>query len=95
MKVKIRYLGPVRMILNKKEEEVEVPIKATLADLMSKLVGLYGDSFKEEVFEPDGKIRDGLVVTINGIAVGQLGGTKMRLNEGDAITLLPFFAGGG
>ena len=96
MKVKIRYLGPVRVMLNKKEEEMEVPVKITLVELLSKLSGLYGDRFREEVFESDSKrIREGLVVTVNGIAIGQLSGVKTELKEGDAITLLPFFAGGG
>lgn len=96
MRVKVRYLGPIRVILNKKEEEVDVPLKTTLTDLLGRLSGLYGDLFREEAFESDGKtIKDGLVITVNGIAVNQLGGVRTRLNEGDAITLLPFFAGGG
>jgi len=83
-------------MLNKKEEELIVPNKTTLIESLNKLASLYGEPFKDEVFESNTKtIREGLVITVNGIAVNQLGGLKARLNEGDTITLLPFFAGGG
>ena len=96
MKIRVRYLGPVRVLLNKKEEELEVPVKTTLIEFLDRLASLYGDAFREEVLETNSKaIREGLVVTVNGIAVNQLGGVKARLNDGDAVTLLPFFAGGG
>ena len=96
MRVKIRYLGPVRVLLNKKEEVVELPVKVTLAELLNKLSKLYGSGFNEEVFDSDSKrIREGLVVTVNGIAISQLNGIRTELKEGDAVTLLPFFAGGG
>ncbi|UCH01964.1 MAG: MoaD/ThiS family protein [Candidatus Bathyarchaeota archaeon] len=95
MKVKVRYLGPIRVMLNKKEEGLDVPQKTTLLGLLERLAKVYGESFVKEVYEPKGKIREGIVVTINGTAVGQLGGLKRQLNEGDAITILPFFAGGG
>ncbi len=32
---------------------------------------------------------------VNGVAVGQLGGPGVKLKEGDIVTILPFFAGGG
>jgi len=40
-------------------------------------------------------IREGMVITINGIALGQLGGLSAQLRDGDEVMLLPFFAGGG
>lgn len=96
MKVKVRYLGPVRVLLNKKEEEIDVPVRITLVELLNKLSSLYGNLFREEIFESGNKrIREGLVVTVNGIAIAQLSGIGTELKEGDAVTLLPFFAGGG
>ena len=96
MRIRVRYLGPIRVLLDKKEEELDVPLKTTLIDFLNRLVNMYGDSFREEVLEPSGKTtREGLVVTVNGVAVNQLRGLKTLLKEGDAITLLPFFAGGG
>ena len=96
MRVKVEYLGPIRVTLNKKEEIVEIPVKTTLQDLLNRLSSTYGKWFREEVFESKGKkIRDGLIVTVNGIAAGQTGGLKTILGEGDVVAILPFFAGGG
>lgn len=96
MKVKVQYLGPVRVRLNKKEEQVEVPGSLSLLSLLQRLCDSYGEWFRKEVLDDDGKnIGKGLVVTVNGIALGQVGGVEAKLKEGDIITLLPFFAGGG
>ena len=96
MKVKVQYLGPIRAMLKKREDEVEVSLRTTVSELLRKLSGTYGRGFEEEVFEANEEsIRDELIVTVNGRAIGQLEGARTRLNAGDVITLLPLFAGGG
>jgi len=96
LKIKVQYLGPVRVMLNKREEEVEISLKTTVYELLRKLSNAYGKAFEEEVFEDDRKnIRDGLVVTVNGKAIGQIDGVQTELKAGDVITMLPLFAGGG
>ena len=96
MRVKVKYIGPARVMLKKKEEDVEVSLKTTLSELLDKLANVYGEGFRNEVFEDDGKeVSKGLVVTVNGIAIGQLDGIQTKLREGDVVTLLPFLAGGG
>ena len=96
MKVKVQYLGPIRAMLNKREEEIEVTLKTTIYELLRKLSSVYGKAFEVEVFEDDRKnIRDGLIVTVNGKAIGQLNGVGTGLKVGDVVTLLPLFAGGG
>lgn len=96
LNIKVQYLGPIRAMLNKREEEVEISLKTTVYELLRKLSDIYGKGFENEVFEDDGKnIRDGLIVTINGKAIGQLSGIRTGLKGGDIITLLPLFAGGG
>ena len=96
MKVKVQYLGPIRIILKKKDEEVDVSIQTTVYELLKKLANAYGKTFEQEVFEDDGEnLRDGLIVTVNGKAVGQLNGIRTGLKLGDKVTLLPLFAGGG
>ena len=96
MKVKVRYLGPIRAMLNKREEEVEVSLKTTIHELLRKLSDTHGKTFEREVFEDDGEnVRDELIVTVNGKAIGQLNGMRTGLKLGDAVALLPLFAGGG
>lgn len=83
-------------MLNKKREDVEVPSVTTVVTLLKQLANKYGEAFEGEVFEEEGKVvREGLIVTVNGRAIGQLQGINTRLNVKDVVTLLPLFAGGG
>jgi molybdopterin converting factor small subunit len=96
MKVRVYYLGPVRVRLNKREEDIDITAKTSILDLLKGLSDVYGDWFRKEVLDDEGKnVREGTVITVNGIASGQLGGLTAQLKDGDEVMLLPFFAGGG
>ncbi|MFH0897554.1 MAG: MoaD/ThiS family protein [Candidatus Bathyarchaeota archaeon] len=96
MKVRVQYLGPVRVIVNKRAEEVDLSLTATIYELLRTLSSAYGKGFEREVFEDSGgNFRDGLIVTVNGTAAAQLNGLETRLKQDDVVTLLPLFAGGG
>ena len=96
MRLTVQYLGPIRVRLNKKEEEIEVDKGLSLLALLRSLGNSYGEWFRKEVLEDDERrLPEGMVVTVNGIAIGQLGGLDAKLKEGDIVTILPFFAGGG
>jgi len=95
MKVKVHYLGYIKNMLRRKEEEFEFEKGASLSELLSRLVGIYGEPFKKEVFEPGLKdVKMGFVVTVNGVLIGQLDGVKTKLNEGDNIILMSLMSGG-
>jgi MoaD family protein len=96
MKIKVKYLGPVALVVKKKEEELEVSSRASIHELLRKLSILYGKDFESEVLEDDGEnIRNGMAITVNGKVIGQLDGMRTRLKMGDTIALLPLFLGGG
>ena len=96
MRIKVQYLGPVRVVVNKREEEIELSLKATIYELLRKLSDVYGKKFEREVFEDNGEnVRGDLIVTVNGKVIKQLDGMRTRLKLGDVVSLLPIFAGGG
>ncbi len=96
MRLKIRYAGPVASMLKKREEMVDIETGSTLLDLLERLVDSHGKWLRDEVLDDDGeRIRDGALVVVNGVAVGQLHGLNTELKEGDTIALLPWFPGGG
>jgi MoaD family protein len=96
MLIKIKYLGPVTLIVNKREEELEISSRASIHELLRKLSSQYGKQFESEVLQDDGQnIRNGMAVTVNGTVIGQLEGMRTRLKLGDTIALLPLFLGGG
>lgn len=95
MKVKVHYLGYIKNMLKKKDEELNVRKGSSLSELLEKLAGLYGQPFKKEVFESGLEdVKTGFVVTVNGILMGQLNGVQTRLKEGDNIILMSLMSGG-
>ena len=95
MKVKVEYLGFIRNLLKRREEEVELSIGSALSDLLDKLAEGYGEPFRREVYEPGcDDVKTGFVATVNGVLIGQLNGVKTRLSSGDVVTLMSLMSGG-
>ena len=95
MKVKVHYLGYIRNMLRRKEEELELEKGTSLSELLNRLAGIHGDPFKKEVFEPGLKdVKMGFAVTVNGTLIGQLDGVETKLNEGDNVILMSLMSGG-
>lgn len=96
MMIRINYFGHFRIKFNKRSEEVQISKNATLYDLMISLMATYGDAFKIYVFNPSNTgVSDDVLVNINGVPSSQLKGLKTKLNNGDEVTLMPLFSGGG
>jgi len=95
MKVKIQYLGFIKNLIKRSEDEFELEEGAPLSELLSQIAGIYGRSFQKEVFEPGLKdVKMGFVVTVNGVLMGQLQGVDTRLNDGDNVILMSLMSGG-
>jgi len=95
LKVKVQYLGFIKNLIKRSEDEFELEEGASLLELLSKIAGIYGKPFKKEVYEPG--LRDmkmGFVTTVNGILMGQLNGVDTQLNNGDNVILMSLMSGG-
>jgi len=95
VKVKVQYLGFIKNLIKRSEDELELEEGASLSELLNKIAGIYGKPFKKEVYEPG--LRDmkmGFVVTVNGILMGQLNGVDTQLNKGDNVILMSLMSGG-
>lgn len=94
-KVKVQYLGFIRNITKRDEDEFELEEGASLSQLLNKIAGVYGKPFKKEVYEPGLKdVKMGFVVTVNGVLTGQLKGMETQLNHGDNVILMSLMTGG-
>jgi len=95
MKVKVQYLGFIKNLIKRSEDEFELEEDASLVELLNQIAGIYGKAFKKEVYEPGLKdVKMGFVVTVNGILMGQLQGVGTQLNNGDNIILMSLMSGG-
>jgi molybdopterin converting factor small subunit len=95
MKVKVQYLGFIKNLIKRSEDEFELEEGASLAELLNKISSLYGKDFQKEVYEPGLKdVKMGFVITINGVLMGQLQGVDTQLNTGDNIILMSLMSGG-
>jgi len=95
MKVKVQYLGFIKNLVKRSEDEFELEEGASLVELLNQIAGIYGKAFKKEVYEPGLKdVKMGFVVTVNGVLMGQLQGVDTPLNNGDNIILMSLMSGG-
>jgi molybdopterin converting factor small subunit len=95
VKIKVQYLGLIKNLIKRSEDEFDLEEDASLSDLLNKLADVYGEPFKKEVYEPGLKdMKMGFVVTVNGVLMGQLHGVDTRLGEGDNVILMSLMSGG-
>jgi molybdopterin converting factor small subunit len=82
-------------MLKKREDQIELEEKASLSDLLNKLAGIYGETFRKEVYEPGMQdVKMGFSITVNGFLMNQLGGIDAKLSEGDNVILMSLMSGG-
>ena len=95
MKVKVSYLGYIRVMLGKREEEFDLNENSTLGDLLNILSQKYGEPFRKEVYEPGLQdLKYGYGVIINGLLMARLQGLKTPLKDGDQVILTTLISGG-
>jgi len=86
----VGFLGAIRQITGVRERNLAAP---TVEALLSSLLQLYGDSWKEQVFDGEGLIC-GVVVMVNGINIQKIQGYSTPLSAEDRIDIFPMFEGG-
>ena len=66
-----------------------------MEQLLNQIANIYGNQFKEEVYDPEKKeMKSTFVAMINGVLSDQLKGTSTPLKNGDNIILMALMTGG-
>jgi molybdopterin converting factor small subunit len=95
MRVKVQYLGFIKNLINRSDDEFELEEGASLSGLLDKIGEIYGIAFKKEVYEKGfTDLKTGFVATVNGILIGQLDGIDTQLGNGDDVILMSLMSGG-
>ena len=79
LKAKIAYLGYIRHIVGKKEEEINLEEGLTVQDLLVLLGRKYGGRFRNSIQISDDKLRSSVIVLINGRNINQIDGLNTKL----------------
>ncbi len=109
MRVQLNYSGPLKAALHKETEEIPLPDKARLRDLLRVLAERSGERFKLYVFDlteawakvegvPESLLEGDqwrVLMDINNVPHHKLQGLDTELSEGDIVTVSLFFSGGG
>lgn len=95
MIIRVNYLGPLRAITGKGEEEIELKERAKLGDLFDVLRDKYGMGFERHLSEATGETEGATLILINGKTLKKhkefLG---QFLSEHDFLSILPLYSGG-
>jgi len=89
-------MGQIRAIVGRRDEMIDNTQETTVLVILHQLVKKYGLEFEAEVLnDAKQELREGILITINGIATGQLDGVTTKVDTHDTLTILPLFTGGG
>lgn len=87
-------LGIVVLIGGYREQIIRIKANASVSDLLDKLIGMYGESLRNKLFEDSEKTRNGIAMFLNGRNIFALEGFNTKLNHGDEFLIFPPVGGG-
>ena len=84
IKVKLVYVGMIRRLLGRGEEELQVPAGITLRALLEHLISLNGPELRKHLFTEQGEMMPTANLMVDGLNPMRREGPGMRLcEEGD------------
>jgi len=67
---------------------------ATVGELLTVLTARYGEPFRRELMTPEGNVKAGIAILVNGRNIIFLQGMATPLNDWDKVTIIPPAGGG-
>lgn len=90
-KVQITFYGAIAKVTGEKTTDVEA---ITLKDVISTLTAKYGVSFKDRIYDEEGKLRRFVNIYVNGKDIRFLNSLNTELNDEDKVSIIPAVGGG-
>lgn len=90
--LRVKFFANLRNVTKVKEVEVEEAGNIEL--LLNKLVEMYGDQFRNAIFDDDGKLRKFFKILHNGRDIDFEQGLKTKLEREDVVAIFPPAGGG-
>lgn len=92
--IEVRYFARVREVTKKEHENINIPNKSNLRELMEVLSHKYPNALRNYMFDEKGKPTDYLSYFINGKNAHSVKGFNSEINESDVIFIVPSILGG-
>ncbi len=95
MRVTFKVYTYLKAEISKGELVVNIPEKdsARLDELFDQVSSLVGRNIKEKLIK-DGKLREGIILVINGKVIPPVNAEEIIVKDGDTLSLLPPGSGG-
>ena len=87
-------LGMEKYLGGRKHQYLEMPENSDVRDLLNHLENMFGEDFKNAIFDSQGNLNKGIVLMVNGINIMACKGFNMELREGDSLLIFPPAVGG-
>lgn len=95
MEISVKYLGPLKDITGKREEQIELDDRAKIYDLIQRLGQKYGEAILKLILNPNGALKDDVQLIINGRSIkGHKELYGSLLTEGAVAAILSVKGGG-
>jgi len=91
LKVTVRFFAYFRDLFKGRVEQIELQSGSSMGDLLNLLCD--SPRRREQIFD-GGEIKPHMLVLKNGRHIRHLGGLETKLDEGDAIVIIPPVGGG-
>ena len=88
MKIKVKFLTAFREVINKNEDEIQLPRISTIKELVAHLSEKYGRKFTKYLYSEVG------LIAVNGISINSLQGFETKLKAADTVAFFPVLSGG-
>ncbi len=96
-RVQIKFFSLLRLALGISEIELEIGSSIIIKDLFEKICNKIGEEkakiLKDKLFEGD-KLKEGVIILLNGENILHLEGLLTKVNPGDSIAIFPPGGGG-
>lgn len=86
--VQISYIGLVRNVIGRSEEDLTVSAGVTVGELLRLLIDKHGRPFRESVFKQSGELRSMAQVCVEDRDIEDLQGFATKLDVGGKVSIL-------
>jgi molybdopterin converting factor small subunit len=86
--VQISYIGLVRNVIGRSEENLTVGDGTTVGELLHLLAEKHGRPFRESVFKQSGQLRAMAQVCVEDRDIAEMQGFATRIDSGEKVSIL-------